>query len=72
MRTHPEPRTHLHPVAGRDMIGPMIRDDSKLFDPLSWLLAHDCKPEILRDADGRPRRLLLHHDRRGAPAPERV
>lgn len=47
-------------------------DDSRLFDPLAFLHAYGCKPEIVRDREGRPRRLLLHHDRRGAPAPERV
>jgi len=43
-----------------------------LFDPLAWLLQHDCKPELVRDAAGRPRRLRLHHDRRGMGVPERM
>jgi hypothetical protein len=50
----------------------MIRDDSKLFDPLSWLLSNGCKPELLRDRDGRPRRILLHHDRGGMAVAERA
>lgn len=50
----------------------MTRDDSKLFDPLSWLLAHYCKPELLRDRDGRPRRILLHHDKGGMGVAERA
>ena len=50
----------------------MPRCNSKLFDPLAWLLTHDCKPELLRDRDGRPRRILLHHDRRGMAVAERA
>jgi len=50
----------------------MSADDSRLFDPLAWLLTNGCKPEVLRDAEGRPRRLLLHHDRRGMGVPERM
>lgn len=50
----------------------MSADDSRLFDPLAWLLQHDCKPELVRDAAGRPCRLRLNHDRRGMGVPERM